>query len=154
LPQLINQSWMVSMKNIDECPKDRLKSRLKLLANETLVHCKWLQIKHLLVKGPGIARCLSAGRVLSIIYLLIVCFPLVFQNGEIRIVCAVEYNLPFKFDFTWYPFDSQLFVLPSTIGNNFFKFKMFWFHKDIFLFQNGNMTFGGSNQRLIMVQSL
>ena len=47
---------MLSMKNIDnECPKDRRKSRLKLLANETLVHCKWSKIKHSLQGVPTLS---------------------------------------------------------------------------------------------------
>ena len=44
-------------------------------------------------------------------------FSFSFQGGEIRIDCITAYNLPQKFDFTWYPFDSQMHILPITLGN-------------------------------------
>ena len=45
------------------------------------------------------------------------------QHGEIRIDCIVEYNLPHKFDLTWFPFDSQEYFLPTTLGKGpFFNY--------------------------------
>jgi len=41
------------------------------------------------------------------------------QGGEIRIDCITAYNLPQKFDFTWYPFDSQMHILPITLEWHF-----------------------------------
>ena len=40
------------------------------------------------------------------------------QDGELRIICTSEHIYTQDFDFTWYPFDVQIFEIPSTLGNN------------------------------------
>ena len=42
------------------------------------------------------------------------------QDGELRIICTSEYIYTQDFDFTWYPFDVQVFEIPSTLGNTQF----------------------------------
>ena len=39
-----------------------------------------------------------------------------FQDGKIVSVYTSEEKLRSKFDFTWYPFDTQEFVLPTVLG--------------------------------------
>ena len=44
------------------------------------------------------------------------------QNGKITSVCISDEKIPSEmthFDFTWYPFDTQHFMVPYTTGIHF-----------------------------------